>query len=643
MGYIVHISSGSASINIDHHSHDMYNEHHMNLKRDLGLFDVFAIAAGAMISSGLFILPGLAFARCGSAAVLAYIIAGIMVFPTAVSMSELVTAMPKAGGDYFYITRSMGFAAGTIAGFASWFSLSLKSAFALLGMGIFASLLFPSLGMMHIKLVAVGFCLIFMVINLLGIKEAGKTQVFLVILLLIILIGYVARGFLSFNPQNLSPFMPHGFLSVLSTAGLVFISFGGLTKIVSVAEEVKKPKVNIPFGMMLAYVSVVILYALVVYITIGVLDHEALSNTLTPISDGARVFWGLPGIIITAIAAVLAFISTANAGIMTASRYPLAMSRDHIMPVFLRKTSKKFKTPYVAIIITTLFMVLTILLLDLYILVEAASTMLLLLYISANLAVIVMRESRLQNYMPSFKAPLYPYIQIVAILGYAFLIFDMGKDTLLITGIFIVICLAWYSMYVRRKISRDSALMFVVERVTDRQIATGSLREELREIVKEREEIIEDEFDTMIKDAQIIDLPDQIHFNEFVKIAADVLDRKLHLGQEKLIELFIEREKQSCTALRPGLAIPHIIIKGKQKFEILLVRAQKGIIFPDAPEPVRIVFALIGSKDMRNFHLRVLMSIAQITEQHGFDANWCKAKSTQDLRDIVLLGKRTRG
>jgi APA family basic amino acid/polyamine antiporter len=103
----------------------------MELKKGLGLFGVFAIAAGAMISSGLFILPGLAFARCGPAAILAYIIAGILVLPTALSKAELVTAMPKAGGDYFYITRSLGFAAGTIAGLASWLSLSLKSAFAL--------------------------------------------------------------------------------------------------------------------------------------------------------------------------------------------------------------------------------------------------------------------------------------------------------------------------------------------------------------------------------------------------------------------------------------------------------------------------------------------------------------------------------
>lgn len=614
----------------------------MELKKELGLFGVFAIAAGAMISSGLFILPGLAFAKSGPAAILAYIIAGILVLPTALSKAELVTAMPKAGGDYFYITRSMGFAAGTIAGLASWFSLSLKSAFALVGMSIFTLFLHPAFSMMHIKLIAVALCIIFMIINLLGIKEAGKTQIFLVIFLILILLMYVVRGFINIEPHRFSPFLPYGIPAVLSTAGLVFISFGGLTKVASIAEEVKNPKLNIPLGMLLAYISVLALYVAVVFVTVGILDVEILSNTLTPISEGAKSFWGVTGLLITAVGAILAFISTANAGIMSASRYPLAMSRDHIMPVFFRKINQRFKTPHVAIMLTTMFMVCIILFLDLYILVEAASTMLLLLFMFANLAVIVMRESKLQNYMPSFKSPLYPYVQIAGIIGYGFLIFDMGKDTLFITGIFIISAILWYFVFVKPKISRDSAFMFVVERVTDRQIATGSLREELREIIKEREEIIEDEFDTLIKNALIIDLPEKTSFDDFVKIASETLNKRLKTDTATLAKLFIAREKQSCTALRPGLAIPHIIIEGKQKFDILLVRATKGIIFPDAPEPVHIVFALVGTKDMRNFHLRALMAIAQITEQHDFDRKWCQAKTVEDLRDIVLLGKRKR-
>jgi amino acid transporter/mannitol/fructose-specific phosphotransferase system IIA component (Ntr-type) len=614
----------------------------MQLKKELGLLGVFAIAAGAMISSGLFILPGLAFAKAGPAMILAYIIAGILVIPAIFSKAELVTAMPKAGGDYFYITRSMGFTAGTISGLASWISLSLKTAFALVGMGIFALLINPGLSMTEIKIIAIVLCLIFMTINLLGIKGAGITQILLVFFLIALLVLYIMRGFVAITPERFTPFAPYGLLPVFSTAGFVFISFGGLTKVASVAEEIKNPQINVPGGMFLAFIVVLVLYIAVAFITVGVLNYDTLSNSLTPISDGAKTFWGTTGVVITAIAAMLAFISTANAGIMSAARYPLAMSRDHIMPKFFLKVNNRFRTPHIAILATSAFMILIILFLNLKVLIEAASTMLLLLYISANLAVIIMRESKLHNYQPSFRSPLYPYIQIIGIIGYGFLIYDMGKDTLLITAIFILCAVLWYLFYVRQRISRESALMYVVERITDRKIVTDSLREELREVVKEREEIIEDEFDKLVKDALILDFDEKIHFDDFIKIAADKLSQRTGLKPKSLIALFIEREKQSCTALRPGLAIPHIIISGKKKFDVLLVRAKQGIIFPDAPEPVHIVFVLVGTQDMRNFHLRALMAIAQIAQRHDFDKKWLEARKIEDLRDIMLLGKRQR-
>jgi len=110
------------------------------LKKELGFWGVFCIATGAMISSGLFILPGLAYAKAGPAVIVSYVLAGVLCIPTALSKAELTTAMPKAGGDYFYMMRGFGPLFGTIAGLSAWFSLSLKSSFALLGMGAYLSI-----------------------------------------------------------------------------------------------------------------------------------------------------------------------------------------------------------------------------------------------------------------------------------------------------------------------------------------------------------------------------------------------------------------------------------------------------------------------------------------------------------------------
>ena len=142
------------------------------LKKQLGLLDVFCISSGAMISSGLFVLPGIASGYTGPALFVSYIIASLIAVPTICSKAELVTAMPKAGGDYFYISRSMGSVAGVIGGMSSWFSLSLKAAFALIGMAAYVGMIAP----VSMKLIALGLCIFFVVLNLIGIKQAALPQ-----------------------------------------------------------------------------------------------------------------------------------------------------------------------------------------------------------------------------------------------------------------------------------------------------------------------------------------------------------------------------------------------------------------------------------------------------------------------------------
>src|SRR4030065_169178 len=153
----------------------------MKLKQDLNLLNVFCIASGAMISSGLFILPGMAYAKAGPSVIVCYFLAGLLLLPGMLSLAEMTTAMPKAGGDCFTIIRSLGPGVGTVAGLLSWFALAMKSAFALIGMSVFTVLIID----IDIHIVAVAFCLIFIAINIVGIKEAGRTQVALVAGLLI--------------------------------------------------------------------------------------------------------------------------------------------------------------------------------------------------------------------------------------------------------------------------------------------------------------------------------------------------------------------------------------------------------------------------------------------------------------------------
>ena len=607
------------------------------LKRDLGLLDIFCIASGAMISSGLFVLPGIAYAKTGSSVIISYIIASLLIIPTLFSKIELSTAMPKAGGDYFFIDRSMGPMVGTIGGFASWFSLAAKTAFALVGIGIFVQLIIPSLTDNNMKLIAIAFCLIFTIINLVGVKHVGKTQVILVVGLLCLLLFYVIVGFFFIEPTRFEPFIKDeaGIAAIFSTAGFVFVSFMGLTKVCSVAEEVCNPKRNIPLGMFLAWGIISTLYAFVIFVTVGLLNDSQLSDSLMPISLGAGQFLGQIGLIAMAVAAVLAFITTANAGLLSASRYPMAMSKDHLLPSFFSKMTKR-GTPLISIFFTSGFMIAIILFLDLEGLVKIASTFVLLLFIFINLSLIMMRESKIRNYRPSFHSPFYPWVQIVGIIGYSFLIFEMGSITLFLVGCFVGFAFLWYWFFARDKIWREYSLLHVVERVTGEKSTSYLVDEELREILIERDDVGEKRFENLVKNCEIIDIYKYMQPTKFAQLVAEKLSTKIGIKEDKLCKLILERERDSNVVIHPGVAVVSHIIKGRDKFEILLVRSKMGIILKDEMDPVHAFFVILASPDKKSLYMHTLMWVIQMAEDPEFEKKWVSAKDDNELRQIII-------
>jgi basic amino acid/polyamine antiporter, APA family len=616
------------------------------LKKELGLLSVFSIAAGAMISSGLFILPGLAYFKSGPAVILAYLLAGILVLPSMFSKAELATAMPKSGGTYFFINRSMGGGFGTIAGISAWFSIAFKSAFALIGIGAFTSIIYPSITIFQIKLIAVVFCVIFTIINIRSTKHAGRLQIFMVMSLLVFLLYYVIKGIPHVDNRHFDVFMKGDLKTLFMTSGLIFVSYGGLTKIASVAEEVKNPSRNIPLGMILAFIIVTIAYVVVVFVTVGALGDKLLLPapklySLTPIIDGAKIFAGKPGMYALSIAALLAFFSTANAGIMAASRNPMAMSQDNLLPSFFGKVNKKHQTPVNAILFTSGFMMFVIFL-PLETLVKTASTMMLLLFIFVNISVIIMRESGIQNYRPKFKSPLYPWLQIIAVLAYTFLIIEMGSMPLIMTAVLIIAGLTMYWFYGRIRSNKESALFQLVKRIKAKDLVTTSLETELKEIIRERDNITKDRFDELIENAVVLDIDKSISKEEFFHTIADKVCVDINKSSEYFYNKLLEREEESSTVLTDSLAIPHIIIEGKKKFNILLARCKEGIYFNDDAQKITTVFVITGTRDERNFHLQSLAAIAQIVQNSNFEKKWMKAKNIEALRDIVLLGDRRR-
>lgn len=607
------------------------------LKKSLSLLDVFCLSSGAMISSGIFILPGLAYSQAGPLVFISYFLAGILALIGTLSVIELSTAMPMAGGDYFFISRSLGPFIGTVSSFLSWTALCLKSAFAVFGI---AEILFLTFGF-PIIVSSFLLCCFFITLNILGVKEAAKFEVLLVFGLFAIMLFLVIGGMGKLSMSHFTPALPYGINKILVTAGFVFISFGGLLNIASVSGEIKDPSKNIPRGMILSLLSVTIIYVAILIVVIGVLPGDTLSASLTPIADAGRILFGPAGYLIVSIGALLAFITTANAGILAASRYPLALSKDRLLPGFISKLTKRKKSPIVAISLTGFFIFICMLL-DLNTLVKLGSVVILTLYILTNLAVIILREGKVQNYQPAFKVPFYPWTNIISIALFVFLIVDMGLVAVELSLSLVVIAVSLYYFYGRKRHTIEYALLHLVERIVNRQMTSNELEEELKKVIIDRDDLIIDRFHMLVDKAIVLDINKRTNIDDFIANISEKVASEIELSKEEVATLLNQRESEGSTAITPFVAIPHIIIPGQKKFKLVVARCVEGVEFTSDNDSVKAVFVLFGTKDERAFHLVVLSAIAQIVHNRKFEKLWLGAKNKHQIKDVLLLSERRR-
>jgi len=628
------------------------------LKNQLGAFDVFAIATGAMFSSGLFLLPGIAAGETGPSVFLAYLVSGFLVLPTMLSKAELATAFPRAGGTYYIIDRTLGPLMGSIGGFGSWFSLVFKSAFALIGMGAYISIFFE----VPITPVAIILAIAFGALNIFGAKETSRLQNILVITLISIMAFYLVQGFahlfslgfLDVHKKQFTPFFTNGMQGFLGTVGMVFVSYAGLTKVVSVAEEVEDPDRNIPRGMFLSIFTAIVVYVGGVYLMTAVLEPSAFREDLTPVATAGEVFlsWlpGDVGLILVVIAAIAAFASTGNAGIMSASRFPLAMARDKLVHPLLSKIGR-FNTPTISIIATTGMMIFLLLVFNVEEVAKLASAFKLLLFGLLNLAVVVMRESQIQEYDPGYVSPFYPWIQVIGMLTSGVLIFEMGMVSIVFTAAITILSVAWYYYYAYGKIDRQGAIFHVHERLG--QYKDRGLENEMRHIMKEKGLRDEDPYEIVVSKAAVLDVKSaDINYKGIVQKACTDLSTKLHVDEEKLFKAFNNLGDFGTIPIGQGAALNHTRLDIETEPELFIVRIKDGLTVSsryfesetesqvEKGDKLYAIFFLVSSERHATQHLRFLAHMAEMVDQEDFQKRWKNAESESELREILLRDER---
>jgi basic amino acid/polyamine antiporter, APA family len=609
------------------------------LQKQLRLIDVFAISTGAMFSSGFFLLPGLASAEAGPAVALAYLLAGVLILPAMLSAAELSTAMPRAGGPYYFLDRSIGPLFGTVAGIGTWLGLVFKSAFALVGMSAYIGLFFD----LPIQPVAIGLTVVFTCLNIVGVKKTTRLQIGLVALLLLVLGYFLVAGFVNLAMSDattirdqFTPFLPFGIESIIATTGLVFVSYAGLTQVASVSEEVKNPNRNIPLGMILSLVTATTIYVAGVFIMLAVLEPTALREDLTPVATAAGEFMPTTiGLVAIVAAAVAAFASTGNAGILSAARYPLAMARDRLLWHPLSKLGR-FETPTSAILATGGIMVVFIATLDVRGIAGLASAFMLLIFGLMNLAVIVMRESRIQAYDPGFRSPLYPWVQLAGIVITIVLIFEIGPLEAIFTSLLTVASVTYYFTYARHRVSRDGAIYHIFERLGRRR--DQGLDRELLGILQEQGLRDEDRFAEVVARAKVVELPDGASYEDAVAEASRQLRDRLDIDEQDLADRFQGGSEFAASPVAQGAALPHVLLSGVDRPEMVVVRSRSGVPHP-AQDGQGIVYALlflVGAKERAGQMLRILAQVAAHVDNDAFLRQWNVARNEQELKEVLL-------
>lgn len=295
--------------------------------KGLSLSAAVAFAVGNMIGAGVFVLSGLIIAIAGPSAVISYIICGLAVAFSGLSYAVLASIYPEDGGGYLYARRILGPYPGFLAGFAMYISITIATAFVLLGFGIYANLLTGA--SFDPRYAALAGLALLAALNLRGAAEAGRVEIGLVAAKVAILAGLILVGLTHVQASDFSPFLPGGASGMLRGVAMIFFAYIGFQVVAMMGGEVKDSAKNVPLATLASIGIVALIYTGVV---VALLAARLPSYGGESVFDAAVVYLGPIGGVVVALAALFSTLSSANANILGASRVILEMASEEQIP-----------------------------------------------------------------------------------------------------------------------------------------------------------------------------------------------------------------------------------------------------------------------------------------------------------------------
>src|SRR5688500_16455773 len=445
--------------------------HEHKLVRSLGLLDVVMIGIAGLVGGSIFVLTGPAIGLAGSSVILAFIINAIITLFTAMSYAELGSAMPEAGGGYLWVREGLRRPNAFISGWMAWLAHIIAGSLYAVGFGsFFVSLLqmtniLPMESLFGIipldKLTAVAVVVAFTIINIKGASETGRVGTIITVVQLVAIVSIITAGLwaMSSHPNdwqsNFSDFIPMGFAGLVAAMGLTFIAFEGYEIIVQTGEEVKNPKRNIPRAIFISLALVVIMYCFIAFVSIGAIFPEMSSwqfiglHGELGIMKAAEAFTHYEAFI-ELVGGFVSTLAALNATTFSSARVAFAMGRHYNLPHKLSAIHPKFKTPYVAVILSSIIMAVMAYALPLEDIAHASAVIFLLLFTQVNLAVISIRKMYGDKLDYGYKTPFFPYVSIIGIVlmvGLAVYLLITAPFSWAITGLWVLLGFVIYRMF----------------------------------------------------------------------------------------------------------------------------------------------------------------------------------------------------
>lgn len=463
------------------------------LRRVLGPWALTSLGVGAIIGTGIFVLTGIAaHDKTGPALMLSFVVAGAACIFAALCYAEFASMVPVAGSAFTYAYATMGELWAWIIGWDLLLEYTVASATVSHGwshyfqnfIGIFgvewpklistspfnydpATGAFVMTGSI-VDLPAVLSALVVTVILVKGIKESSTVNNVMVMVKLAVVALVLVVGAFYVNPDNWVPFAPFGYsgfsffghtvwgqtgaggepLGMLAGAAIIFFAYIGFDAVSTHAEEAKRPKRDVPFGIITSLVLCTVLYIAVSVVLTGMVPYDQIDIDAPVAAAFETVGLGWAHFLI-AIGALTGISSVLLVMMLSQPRVMLAMARDGLVPEkFFGAVHPKFRTPWKGTIVNGIAVALAGGFLPLRVLAELVNIGTLLAFVIVCFAVLIMRARHPEAERP-FRAPFFPFIPILGILTSLVLMFALPVENWLRLGVWLLIGFAIYFGYGR--------------------------------------------------------------------------------------------------------------------------------------------------------------------------------------------------